>query len=89
MKTKEKPATGVEPKLRDLIALHLGVDDDKIILGARFVEDLGADSLDTVEMVMTFEEEYDLQITDDDADKIVTVQDAQNYVMAHSKKKAT
>jgi acyl carrier protein len=59
---------------------HLGVEPDKVVEGASFIDDLGADSLDTVELVMAFEEEFDLEIPDEDAEKIATVGDAISYI---------
>jgi len=64
---------------------HLGVDADKVIDSANFMEDLGADSLDTVELVMAFEEEFGIEIPDEDAEKILTVKDAIDYIQAHAK----
>ncbi|MEG2256249.1 MAG: acyl carrier protein, partial [Cetobacterium sp.] len=59
---------------------QLGVDADQVTLEANFVEDLGADSLDTVELIMAFEEEFDVEIPDTEAEKIKTVQDVVNYI---------
>lgn len=67
-------------KFRSLIAEQLGVDADKVTPEASFTEDLKADSLDLVEMVMAFEEEYGMEISDEDAQKLRTVGDAWNYV---------
>jgi acyl carrier protein len=61
---------------------QLGVEDDKVTPEANFQNDLGADSLDTVELVMAFEEEFDLEIPDEDAEGIATVQDAVNYILS-------
>jgi acyl carrier protein len=61
----------------------LGVSDDEVTHDASFVEDLGADSLDIVELVMALEEEYELEISDEDAEKIKTVQDVINYIESH------
>jgi len=72
----------VEEKVKEIIVEQLGVDAVKVITGAKFVEDLGADSLDTVELVMAFEEEFDIEIPDEDAEKIRTVDDATTYVKA-------
>ena len=58
----------------------MGVDEDKVTDGASFIDDLGADSLDTVELVMAFEEEFGCEIPDDAAEKILTVKDAVNYI---------
>lgn len=70
-------------KVRSIIVEQLGVDDDEVTPEASFVDDLGADSLDTVELVMAFEEEFDLEIPDEDAEKITTVHDAVNYIDEH------
>lgn len=70
----------VDEKVKEIIVEQLGVDAAKVVTGAKFVEDLGADSLDTVELVMAFEEEFDIEIPDEDAEKIRTVDDALSYV---------
>lgn len=70
----------VEEKLIDIIAEQLSVDKDKVVPQASFVDDLGADSLDLVELIMAMEEAYDIEIADEVAEKIVTVQDAINHV---------
>jgi len=70
----------IEQKVKDIIVQQLGVDPEKVKLEASFVEDLGADSLDTVELVMAFEEEFDLEIPDDDAEKLTTVGKAMEYL---------
>jgi acyl carrier protein len=67
-------------KVKDIIAKQLGVDGDKVTTEASFVEDLGADSLDTVELVMAFEEAFNIEIPDEDAEKILKVQDAITYI---------
>ncbi len=72
----------VEEKVKEIIVEQLGVDAAKVVTAAKFVEDLGADSLDTVELVMAFEEEFDIEIPDEDAEKIRTVDDAVKYVKA-------
>lgn len=74
----------VEDKVRKIIAEKLGVDMEEVIPEASFVDDLGADSLDLVELIMSMEEEFDTDIPDEDAEKIQTVQDAYNYVKAQS-----
>ncbi len=71
-------------KVKEIIVEQLGVDPDEVTLEASFVEDLGADSLDVVELVMAFEEEFDLSIPDEDAEKIATVKDAVDYIAAQS-----
>ena len=70
----------VEEKVKKIVAEQLGVDEEEVTPEASFVEDLGADSLDTVELVMAFEEEFSIEIPDDDAEKIITVQNAVDYI---------
>lgn len=70
-------------KIKKIVAEHLGVDEGKITETSSFVDDLGADSLDQVELVMAFEEAFSIEIPDDAAEKITTVQDAINYVDSH------
>ena len=77
----------VEEKVKQIIVEQLGVDESQVDLAASFVEDLGADSLDIVELVMAFEEAFEIEIPDDDAEKITTVKDAIDYIEAHTKKK--
>ncbi len=74
----------VEEKMVEIIASQLSVDKEKVVPSASFVDDLGADSLDLVELVMAMEEEYGLEIADEDAEKMQTVQDAINYVKEHA-----
>ena len=74
----------VEKRVIDIIASELGVNVDDIKMEATFVEDLGADSLDIVELVMKFEDEFNLEIPDEDAEKIQTVNDAISYLQAHT-----
>ena len=74
-----------EEKVKQIIVEQLGVDEAEVTPGASFQDDLGADSLDIVELVMAFEETFDVEIPDEDAEKIKTVQDATNYVQAHAK----
>jgi acyl carrier protein len=71
-------------KVRQIVADQLGVDLEEVTPEASFVDDLGADSLDTVELVMALEEEFGLEIPDEDAEKISTVQDAITYIEGHS-----
>jgi len=73
----------IEAKVREIIVKQLGVDEAKVTLDASFVDDLGADSLDTVELVMAFEEEFDVEIPDEAAEKIATVRDAVDYLKQH------
>ena len=70
----------VEEKVREIIVDQLGVDEKQVIASAAFIDDLGADSLDTVELVMALEEEFDVEIPDEEAEKISKVQDAINYI---------
>ena len=67
-------------KVKEIVVEHLGVEEDKVVAGASFIDDLGADSLDTVELVMAFEEEFNIEIPDDAAEKIQTVQDAVTFI---------
>ncbi len=69
-----------EQKIKEIIADQLGVEVDKLSPDAKFVEDLGADSLDVVELIMSFEEEFNIEIPDEDAEKIKTVGDVLNYL---------
>ena len=77
----------VADKVKSIIIEQLGVDEDEVTLDASFVDDLGADSLDTVELVMAFEEEFSLEIPDDDAEKITRVKEAVDYIESHGKGK--
>ena len=70
----------VEDKVRGIIVDQLGVDEKQVTSDAAFIDDLGADSLDTVELVMALEEEFDVEIPDEEAEKIAKVQDAINYI---------
>ena len=74
----------VGPKVKEIIAKQLGVDIDKITAESSFVDDLGADSLDTVELVMALEEEFETEIPDEEAEKITTVQQAIDYITKNS-----
>lgn len=67
-------------KVKDIVVEQLGVDEEEVTEQSSFIDDLGADSLDIVELVMAFEEEFDLEIPDEDAEKIGTVGDAVNYI---------
>ena len=77
----------VADKVKSIIVEQLGVDEEEVTPDASFVEDLGADSLDTAELVMAFEEEFGIEITDEDAEKITRVKEAVGYIEAHSKSK--
>jgi len=72
-----------EKRVKEIIIEQLGVKPDEVTNEASFVDDLGADSLDTVELVMALEEEFDIEIPDEDAEKIVTVANATNYIDKH------
>src|SRR5206468_1374714 len=74
----------VDEKVKEIIVEQLGVEEDDVTPSAKFIEDLGADSLDTVELVMALEEHFDIQIPDEDAEKIVTVGDAVQYIKDNS-----
>ena len=76
---------GVDEKVKQIIIEQLGVDEAEVTPSASFVDDLGADSLDTVELVMAFEEAFDIEIPDEDAEKIRTVKDAVEYIEKNSK----
>ncbi|NWF80081.1 MAG: acyl carrier protein [Chloroflexi bacterium] len=77
------PSTEVADRLRKIIAEQLGVDETQIVPGASFARDLNADSLDLVELIMSIEEEFEIEISDEDAEKIETVQDALDYLDQH------
>ena len=72
-------------KVREIIVEQLGVEPDQVKHESNFVDDVGADSLDTVELIMSFEEEFGVEIPDTEAEKIKTVQDVINYIEAHKK----
>lgn len=74
----------IEAKVKEIIVEQLNVDSAAVVTEAKFVEDLGADSLDTVELVMALEEAFELEIKDEDAEKIQTVGDAVEYIKSHS-----
>ncbi len=75
----------IEERVKQIIVEQLGVDEGEVTPNASFVDDLGADSLDTVELVMAFEEAFEIEIPDEDAEKIRTVKDAIDYISAHAK----
>ena len=70
----------VADRVKKIVLEHLGVDEDKVVENASFIDDLGADSLDTVELVMAFEEEFNIEIPDDAAEKILTIKDAIGFI---------
>ena len=74
----------VADRVKKIVIEHLGVDESKVAEKASFIDDLGADSLDTVELVMAFEEEFGCEIPDDAAEKILTINDAITYITANS-----
>ena len=78
------PSPEMETRLKHIVAEQLGVDESKIVPSARFTDDLNADSLDLVEMIMSLEEEFGVEIPDEDAEKLLTVQDAIDYIDSHS-----
>ena len=75
----------IDERVKQIIVEQLGVEESEVTPNASFVDDLGADSLDTVELVMAFEEAFDIEIPDEDAEKIRTVQDAVDYIGKHAK----
>lgn len=77
----KKRSTAIESKIKEIIADQLGLREEDIKNDANFLEDLGADSLDIVELIMAMEEEFDMEIPDDDAEKILTVQSSIDYVL--------
>ncbi len=76
--------SSVEERVKKIVVEQLGVKEDEVNTGSSFVDDLGADSLDTVELVMALEEEFETEIPDEEAEKITTVQQAIDYINAHS-----
>jgi acyl carrier protein len=74
----------VEEKVKNIIVEKLSVEPDEVVAAASFVDDLGADSLDLVELIMAMEEAFDMEISDDQAEKLQTVQDAINYIKEHA-----
>lgn len=79
-KVEETDMSDIAERVKKIVVDHLGVDADKVVEGASFIDDLGADSLDTVELVMAFEEEFGVEIPDDAADSILTVGDAVKFI---------
>lgn len=73
----------IEIRVKQIIVEQLGVDEEEVVSNASFLDDLGADSLDIVELIMAFEEEFGFEIPDEDAEKIITVQSAINYIVAN------
>ena len=81
-------AASIEARVKAIVAEQLGLDKNNIKNDASFVDDLGADSLDTVELVMAFEEEFGAEIPDEDAEKIKTIQNAIDYIQEHGSRRA-
>ena len=79
------PSPEMVERLKKIVAEQLGVDESKIVPNARFTDDLNADSLDLVEMIMSLEEEFGVEIPDEDAEQILTVKDAIDYIDTHTK----
>lgn len=79
-------ANEIETRVKKIVVEQLGVKEDEVSLEASFVDDLGADSLDTVELVMALEEEFETEIPDEDAEKIVTIKDAVSYILSRMEK---
>ncbi len=82
---KEASVSEIEAKVKKIIVEQLDVEEASVAPDAKFIEDLGADSLDTVELVMALEEEFGIEIPDEDAEKIVTVKHAVDYIQEHKK----
>lgn len=76
--------SSIEKRVKEIVAEQLGVEESQVTNEASFMDDLGADSLDTVELVMALEEEFDIEISDENAEKIQTVQDAVDYITEHT-----
>ena len=75
--------SSIEERVKNIVIVQVGVKEDEVTSSASFVDDLGADSLDTVELVMALEEEFECEIPDEEAEKITSVQQAIDYVQAH------
>lgn len=78
--------SSIEERVKDIVVEQLGLEREKVSFESKFSDDLGADSLDTVELVMALEEEFDIEIPDEEAEKITTLREAVSYVEQHSKK---
>jgi acyl carrier protein len=84
IKAKEVIGVAVEEKVKKVVAEKLSVEPEEVVPEASFVDDLGADSLDLVELIMAMEEAFDIEISDEEAEKLQTVKDAVNYIQSHS-----
>ncbi len=82
LETKNGGNMSMDPKIKKIIEDQLGVEADKVTPNASFIDDLGADSLDIVELVMAMEEEFDMEIPDEDAEKLKTVQNVMDYIQS-------
>ena len=78
--TSKQALADIKPKIKKIVADHLGIEEEKVTEESSFIDDLGADSLDTVELVMAFEEEFGSEISDSEAEKILTVGDAIKFI---------
>ena len=87
MAEEQVAMNSIEERVTDIVVEQLGLDRDKVHPESKFVDDLGADSLDTVELVMALEEEFEIEIPDEEAEKITTLREAIAYVEEHAKKK--
>lgn len=81
-------ANEIETRVKKIVVEQLGVKEEEVTTDASFVDDLGADSLDTVELVMALEEEFETEIPDEDAEKIITIKDAVNYIVNRIEKES-
>src|SRR5262244_923567 len=84
---KDKKMSDIGERVKKIVVEHLGVEAAQVKEDAKFIDDLGADSLDTVELVMAFEEEFGIEIPDEDAEKITRVKEAVEYIESHAKTK--
>jgi acyl carrier protein len=84
---RQNRMASIDERVKQIIVEQLGVDEGEVTATASFVDDLGADSLDTVELVMAFEEAFGIEIPDEDAEKIATVKDAVEYIQKHASAK--
>lgn len=87
MSEEQVVMNSIEERVTDIVVEQLGLERDKVQAESKFVDDLGADSLDTVELVMALEEEFEIEIPDEEAEKITTLREAIAYVEEHAKKK--